>query len=285
MTGRDGTTAHAEYPARRRAARHRRLSASRRLRGIAQGARRHDAGGGDRRGNGVESARPRRRRLPDRARNGAWRRPTAMRRAKYLVVNADEMEPGTLQGPAADGGRSAPADRRRSSSAPSRSRRASPTSSCAPNTRLPLDRLAARDRRGAAPKAISARTSWARASTWSSICTAAPGAISAASETRAAHRARGPTARSRARSRPTPQVSGLWGKPTVVNNVETLCNVPHIVNRGADWFRGLPQREDGGTKIYGAQRPGEAAGRVGAADGHDDPRNPRGACRRNARWL
>lgn len=59
---------------------------------------------------------------------------------------------------------------------------------------------------------------------------------------------------------PYPQASGLWGRPTVVNNVETLCNVPHIVNRGAQWFRDLSRGEDGGTKIYGAsgrvQRPG-----------------------------
>ncbi len=51
---------------------------------------------------------------------------------------------------------------------------------------------------------------------------------------------------------PYPQISGLWGKPTIVNNVETLANVPHIVNRGAAWFRGLAHGEDGGTKIYGA---------------------------------
>ncbi len=50
---------------------------------------------------------------------------------------------------------------------------------------------------------------------------------------------------------PYPQTSGLWGKPTVVNNVETLCNVPHIVNRGPEWFRGLSRTADGGTKIYG----------------------------------
>ena len=36
---------------------------------------------------------------------------------------------------------------------------------------------------------------------------------------------------------PFPQVSGLWGKPTVVNNVETLCNIPHIINNGAEWSR------------------------------------------------
>jgi NADH-quinone oxidoreductase subunit F len=51
---------------------------------------------------------------------------------------------------------------------------------------------------------------------------------------------------------PYPQVSGLWGKPTIVNNVETLCNVHHIVNRGAEWFKGLSRTNEGGTKIYGA---------------------------------
>ena len=59
---------------------------------------------------------------------------------------------------------------------------------------------------------------------------------------------------------PFPQASGLWGKPTIVNNVETLCNVPHIVNHGAAWFRGLSRSEDGGTKLYGVsgrvKRPG-----------------------------
>jgi NADH-quinone oxidoreductase subunit F len=50
---------------------------------------------------------------------------------------------------------------------------------------------------------------------------------------------------------PFPQVSGLWGKPSIVNNVETLCNVPHIINNGAEWFRGLSHTKDGGTKLYG----------------------------------
>jgi NADH-quinone oxidoreductase subunit F len=46
-------------------------------------------------------------------------------------------------------------------------------------------------------------------------------------------------------------VVGLWGKPTVINNVETLCNVPHIINRGAEWFRKLARGTDAGTKLYG----------------------------------
>jgi NADH-quinone oxidoreductase subunit F len=61
---------------------------------------------------------------------------------------------------------------------------------------------------------------------------------------------------------PFPQIAGLWGKPTVVNNVETLSNIPHIVLRGAAWFQGLSQgkSKDAGTKLYGvsgrAKRPG-----------------------------
>jgi NADH-quinone oxidoreductase subunit F len=52
---------------------------------------------------------------------------------------------------------------------------------------------------------------------------------------------------------PFPQIAGLWGRPTVVNNVETLMNVPHIVMNGADWFKGLSQgkSKDSGTKMYG----------------------------------
>jgi NADH-quinone oxidoreductase subunit F len=59
---------------------------------------------------------------------------------------------------------------------------------------------------------------------------------------------------------PYPAGAGLWGKPTTINNVETLCNVPHIINNGSEWFRKLSQSQDGGTKLYGVsgkvKRPG-----------------------------
>ncbi len=60
---------------------------------------------------------------------------------------------------------------------------------------------------------------------------------------------------------PYPQVSGLWGKPTIVNNIETLCNVPHILAHGVDWYQNLSASdEEGGTKLYGvsgkANNPG-----------------------------
>ena len=50
---------------------------------------------------------------------------------------------------------------------------------------------------------------------------------------------------------PFPQISGLWGRPTIVNNVETLCNITHIVGYGADWFKSLGKGTDAGTKLFG----------------------------------
>ena len=59
---------------------------------------------------------------------------------------------------------------------------------------------------------------------------------------------------------PFPQICGLFGKPTIVNNVETIANIPHIVNNGAEWFKGLGKSTDAGTKLYGVsgkvKRPG-----------------------------
>jgi NADH-quinone oxidoreductase subunit F len=49
---------------------------------------------------------------------------------------------------------------------------------------------------------------------------------------------------------PFPAVSGLYSKPTVVNNVETLCNVVHIVNRGVDWYKSIGIPKNTGTKIF-----------------------------------
>jgi NADP-reducing hydrogenase subunit HndC len=49
---------------------------------------------------------------------------------------------------------------------------------------------------------------------------------------------------------PYPTTAGLWGKPTLINNVETLANVPPIVNNGAAWFRSFGTPSSPGTKVY-----------------------------------
>ena len=49
---------------------------------------------------------------------------------------------------------------------------------------------------------------------------------------------------------PFPGVAGLWGKPTVVNNVETYANVPVILEKGADWFKGIGAAKYPGTKVF-----------------------------------
>lgn len=49
---------------------------------------------------------------------------------------------------------------------------------------------------------------------------------------------------------PFPANKGLWGKPTVINNVETLSNVPQIINKGADWFRSFGTEKSPGTKVF-----------------------------------
>ncbi len=54
---------------------------------------------------------------------------------------------------------------------------------------------------------------------------------------------------------PFPAVRGLYGKPTVVNNVETLANVPHIVANGAEWFKSTGTEKSPGTKICSISGP------------------------------
>ena len=49
---------------------------------------------------------------------------------------------------------------------------------------------------------------------------------------------------------PFPAVKGLWGRPTVINNVETLANIPVIINKGADWFNKIGTATTKGTKVF-----------------------------------
>jgi NADH-quinone oxidoreductase subunit F len=63
------------------------------------------------------------------------------------------------------------------------------------------------------------------------------------------------------RSRPPfPAVAGLYGKPTVINNVETIANIPAIIVNGADWYKQFGTPTSPGTKVYSlsghVRRPG-----------------------------
>ena len=59
---------------------------------------------------------------------------------------------------------------------------------------------------------------------------------------------------------PFPAIEGLYGGPTLINNVETLSNLPHIVNNGANWFKSFGTEQSPGTKVVSVsgcvERPG-----------------------------
>src|SRR6185436_12417428 len=59
---------------------------------------------------------------------------------------------------------------------------------------------------------------------------------------------------------PFPAIAGAFARPTVINNVETLALVPHVIERGAEWFRSMGTKSSPGPKLYGmsghVMRPG-----------------------------
>jgi NADH-quinone oxidoreductase subunit F len=59
---------------------------------------------------------------------------------------------------------------------------------------------------------------------------------------------------------PFPAIAGLYACPTIVNNVESLATVPHVINRGAEWYSSLGTEKSTGTKIFSlsghVNRPG-----------------------------
>jgi NADH:ubiquinone oxidoreductase subunit F (NADH-binding) len=59
---------------------------------------------------------------------------------------------------------------------------------------------------------------------------------------------------------PFPAIRGLWGKPTVVNNVETLMNIPSIIQNGGQWFHEIGTEKSKGTKVFSVSGDVEAAG-------------------------
>ena len=49
---------------------------------------------------------------------------------------------------------------------------------------------------------------------------------------------------------PFPAIKGVWGKPTIINNVETLANIPQIILQGAAWFKAIGTEKSSGTKVF-----------------------------------
>ncbi|MFZ0796424.1 MAG: NADH-quinone oxidoreductase subunit NuoF [Terriglobales bacterium] len=75
------------------------------------------------------------------------------------------------------------------------------------------------------------------------------GAFVCGEETSLIHSIEGESPEPRQRP-PFPAQIGLWGSPTVINNVETLANVPVIINRGAEWYASIGTASSKGTKIF-----------------------------------
>ena len=61
---------------------------------------------------------------------------------------------------------------------------------------------------------------------------------------------------------PFPAISGLWGKPTIINNVETLANIPIIMTRGEKWFNSIGTEDSKGTKVFALTGKVENSGLV-----------------------
>ncbi|MFW5991859.1 MAG: NADH-ubiquinone oxidoreductase-F iron-sulfur binding region domain-containing protein [Halanaerobiaceae bacterium] len=75
------------------------------------------------------------------------------------------------------------------------------------------------------------------------------GAFVCGEETALMHSIQGQRGEPRAKP-PFPAQKGLWNKPTLINNVETLANVPPIIMKGADWFAGYGTEDSKGTKVF-----------------------------------
>ena len=177
---------------------------------------------------------------------------------------------GHVQGPRADGAQPAPADRghRHRRLRDRRERRLH----LHPRRVRAAGRRARRgDRRGLRGAATSARTSSAPASTVDSSCTAAPAPTSAARRPALLESLEGKRGKPRIKP-PFPAVQGLYQGPTLVNNVETLSTLPHIIEQRRRVVRRARRREPTGTKLVSVSRPREAAGQLRDRARHAAPR-------------
>ena len=81
---------------------------------------------------------------------------------------------------------------------------------------------------------------------------------------------------------PFPAVVGLYGCPTVINNVETLSSVPAIIRRGGEWYAGLGTPKNGGTRLFCISGHVNQPGHLRIADGLQSEAHDRRRRRRDA---
>ena len=156
---------------------------------------------------------------------------------KYLVCNADESEPGHLQGPRADAEEPAPADRGDDHRAPTRRAPTAPSSTSAASTSTRPTSSRPRVAEAREKPATSASASCGSDHTLDLVVHRGAGAYICGEETALLDSLEGKRGNPRLKP-PFPALQGLYQGPTLINNVETLMNVPH---HRADGRRGVRQ--------------------------------------------
>ena len=177
---------------------------------------------------------------------------------RYLCVNADESEPGTYKDRVHHRARPAPADRGDRRRAATRSARRRPTSTSAASS----TRARARSSKALAEAHAAGYVGKNILGTGVDVeihVHRGAGSYECGEETALIEILEGKRGQPRIKP-PFPAVVGLYGCPTIVNNVETLVNVPLILERGAEWFAAYGTEKNGGPKLYSisghVKRPG-----------------------------
>ena len=190
----------------------------------------------------------------------------------YLVVNGDESEPATFKDHLLVERRPAPADRGRAH------RRLRPAGH--PGLHLPAGRVRPRPRAGAGgpqrglrPRRGRAATSSARASRVDVVVHPGAGAYICGEETALLESLEGKRGFPRIKPPFFPAAIGLYGEPTVVNNVETMSNLPWIIDNGGAAFAALGEGRSTGTRLFALAGHVQQPGRLRARDGQDHLRD------------
>ncbi len=166
----------------------------------------------------------------------------------YVVANADESEPGTFK------------DREIMESNPFQFLEGLMIAAYAVQANVAYVYLRGEFWQHCAQPGSRKSPNWKQPVCWVTICLArtipcactptwARGLISAAKKPRCSNRWKASWA-SRACARLSRRCTGLYGKPTVINNVETLTNLPPILQKGAAWYRGFGTEKSPGVKIF-----------------------------------